>query len=380
MFDEKGNLVISTLSENNELYQKEYEKTFGLVDIAPSSALGSDLAITAEMKKISDEFTQNAYMQNSPYEATGEGLDNLCFLAGITRKINEHSVCLVTFSGANDIVISKGTAVKNSLTDEEFLTNEQGIIIDGIFTVFTTSVNAGRIVCNANTLTLTDLENVTVSNPQDGFVGFLKESDTDLRKRLETYSNSLNPTENLMKQLRNLRNVKYVNVESNKELVADANGIPAKSSSIIVLGGESKAIANEIHTNLISDKKLVGTTSEVVVESLTNNEYVYYFSRPDPVPVTVEVTITKDDSFNPDDVGVIKESILDFFSDKFSIANDVLIDSLYIPIQQDYNNNNPFFRGINQVAIKLDNASVNIPIAYNKYATLNSDDLIIIVV
>jgi len=380
MFDENGKLIIPTLVENQELYQKEYEKTFGLIDIAPSSALGSDIAITAEMKKNADEFTQYAFMQNSPFEAIGQALDDLCFLRGIKRKINEHSVCLVEFSGTDGTLIPKGSIVKNSLTDEEFTTNEQGEITGGTFTVYATAVNAGRVVCNANTLTVTDITGATVNNPLDGIVGFLKESDTDLRKRLLTYVNALSIDEELYVNLLNLQNVKYVNIVSNPELTADANGVPAKSTAVIVLGGENKSIAKEIFLTIPADKRTYGTLSEVISSEVSKKDYVVNFSRPEAVSVSVEVTITKDTDFNTDDVGVIRESILDFFADKFAISDDVLIDFLYIPIQQDYNNNNPFFRGIKQVSIKINGATSNIAIAYNQYAVLSDDNLTIIVV
>ena len=380
MFDTNGKLIIPTLTENMEAYQKEYEKTFGLVDIAPSSALGSDIAITAEMKKVSDEFIQNAFMQNSPFEAVGEALDNLCFLRGIKRKIDEHSVCLVEFSGTDGTVVPKGSLVKNALTDEAFATNEQGAISGGVFKVYATAVNAGRVVCNANTLTVTDITGLTVNNPIDGVVGFLQESDTDLRKRLLTYVNALSVDEELYVNLLNIQDVKYANIVSNPELIADSNGIPAKSTSIIVLGGENKSIAKEIFKTIPADKRTFGTLSEVISSDISNKDYIVNFSRPEVISVAVEVTITKDTNFNADDVGVIKESILDFFADKFSISDDVTIDSLYIPIQQDYNNNNPFFKGIKQVSIKINGATSNIAIAYNQYAVLSDSNLTIIVV
>ena len=69
MFDNNGKLIINTLDENNIFYQEKYKAIFGEIDISPTSALGVDLAITSEIKKIADENTQEALMQNSPYEA-----------------------------------------------------------------------------------------------------------------------------------------------------------------------------------------------------------------------------------------------------------------------------------------------------------------------
>lgn len=379
MFDNNGRLIINTLDENITLFQEKYKATFGEIDISPTSALGVDLAITSEIKKIADENTQEALMQNSPYEAIDTGLENLCFLRGIKRKKNEHSIVLVIFSGTDGTIIEKNSIVKNTLTNEEFSTNERGIIADGVFSVYATALNSGRIICDAGTITTTDLQDVTVNNAYDGILGFDLESNTELRKRLFSYENSLNIDEDLYLKLFNLQNVKFINIESNKTLEVDINGIPPKSTSIVVLGGDEKSIAKTIFKSSIADRNLIGNTQEVVISDISKKEYIINFSRPEPIGINVKVTITKNSKFNPNDVGVIKQSILDFFQYKFKIANDILIDTLYIPVQQDFNNNNSFFNGIESIDIKINNAYENIAILYNQYAVLGNQDLIIIV-
>lgn len=379
MFDNNGNLIINTLDENIVLFQEKYKATFGEIDISPTSALGVDLAITSEIKKIADENTQEALMQNSPYEAIDTGLENLCFLRGIKRKRDEHSIVLATFSGTDGKIIEKNSIIKNTLTNEEFTTNERGIIADGVFSVYATASNSGRVICDAGTIITTDLQDVTVTNVYDGILGFDLESNTDLRKRLFSYENSLNIDEDLYLKLSNLQNVKFINIESNKTLEVDINGIPPKSTSIVVLGGDQKSIAKTIFKSSIADRNLIGNTQEVVVSDISKKEYVINFSRPEPIGINIKVTITKNSKFNPNDVGVIKQSILDFFQYKFKIANDILIDTLYIPVQQDFNNNNSFFNGIEAIDIKINNAYENIAILYNQYAVLGNQDLIIIV-
>lgn len=380
MFDTNGKLIIPTLAENMDAYQKLYKDMFGLVDIDPSSALGSDLAITAEMKKIADEFIQHAFMQNSPFEAIDDGLDNLCFLRGIERKKDEHSVVLLEFSGTDGIIIGKNSPITNSVTNEVFLTNERGEISGGKYQVYATSLNAGRVICDAGTITQTAIAGVTVTNVSDGILGYLIESNTDLRKRLFTYANALNVDEELYIKLLNLKNVKYVNIISNYELVADPNGIPAKSTAIIVLGGDDVSISKEIFRTVPADKKTFGDTSLFVSSDVSKKEYLVSFSRPIPQSVTLDITITADSTFNLDDVGVIRASILSYFEDNFTISKDVLINALYIPIQQDYNSSFSPFKGITSVSLSLDGASNNVPMAFNKYAVLSSDNLTLTVV
>ena len=87
-FDENHNLSIPTIEVITEAYKLKYSENWGNVNLSPSSALGSDLAITSEMERIASENLQDAFLQNSPFQATGDNLDNLCFLRGIFRAKN----------------------------------------------------------------------------------------------------------------------------------------------------------------------------------------------------------------------------------------------------------------------------------------------------
>lgn len=379
MFDSAGKLIIKTLTENQEEYKETYEKTFDKVDISPDSALGSDLAITGEMKTIADEGTQYAFMQNSPHEAIDEGLDNLAFLRGLSRKVDEHSVVLVTFfSEAEGTIISKNTIIANELTDEEFSTDEQGVITNGIFTVFATSINSGRIICKADTINVTDIENVTVNNENDGFVGFDIETNTVLRARLLDYQNTLNIDEQLQIELENLQNVKYVNIVSNSSL-SDNGTLPAKATAVIVLGGTNKEIAKKIFATIPSDKLTVGIEEEIIASSITSKEYPIYFSRPTEISLNVDVVLGVSSKFDLDNLGVIKESILSFFSEKYNSDDTVILDSFYVPVQQDFNNQNFPFIGIESVSILVNNESLNIDVNYDEYTILSSSNLTVTV-
>ncbi len=378
IFDNNGKLIINTLDENISLYEKSYESKFGVVAIDSSSAMGEDLAITAEMKKIADEGTQYAFLQNSPYEAINEGLDNLLFLRGMKRKVDEHSVVLVIFTGANDYVVNAGTQIKESTSGEIFQTIEQGIITNGTFSTFAVALNSGMIPCRSGNLSelVETVEGLTVNNPNDGILGYDRESDTQARKRLLQYDNALNINEILHMKLMNLPDVKAVKIVSNKESTTDENGIPARKTAIVVLGGNEKEIAKTIFT-APADYSTFGTTQTVVVSQITGNENLVNFSRPEVLFPTVTIDLVTDSSFNPEDAGVIKESVLSFFQDKFKLADDVIVDKLYIPAQQDSNNNNLFFKGLVSVNITLDGGTENLPVNYNQYAELLSSNIVL---
>lgn len=381
MFDENGKLQINTLEENMEFYEDKYSTKFGLVDISPASVIGEDVAISAEVKKNADEGTQYAFMQNSPYEAIDEGLENLCLLRGITKKKDEHSLALVIFAGTDGTVIEAGTLIEEETTKEIYETLEKGTISNGTFSTFAKAQKSGRIPCKKTKINklVETIEGVTVSNPNDGIIGFDVESNSDLRKRLLKFDNALNINEKLEQDLLNLPNVKLVNIVSNKTNETDANGIDARSTSIVVLGGNDKEIAKTIFTSP-ADYTTIGTSEIIVASSVNSKSYPVYFSRPDVLFPTVQVSLTTDSSFDVDDLGVIKESILSFFKTEFALSDDVMIDKLYIPAQQDVNNQNLFFKGITRVSITLNGGTSNQAIAYNEYADLLDNNLSVQVV
>jgi len=375
---ENGLLKIPTLDENIRELKALYEQKLGIVDVEASSALGADLAITSEMKKRADEALQFAVAQQSPYTAIDEGLESLCFLAGLKRKKNEHTVVYLSFIGVNGTIIPKATEVKNTATNEIFLTDEAGTIAGGVFEVYATAQNVGEISAssgNVNSVTLTGVSSVI--NNSDGVTGYLLESNSSLRSRLLNAESDQNSIRKIYTLLSNINNVKYVKVKANSELTPDANGIDPKSLSCVVLGGTSKDIARAIYESP-ANLRTFGTSSETTSDPISGNDFIIYFSRPIEQLVTLDITISRDATFNLDDVGVIRESILNYFSDTFQIGDAVVFDKLSIPILLDYNSELSSFKGIVSLDIALDADVLNVPIAYDKIAVLNDADLTIV--
>jgi len=283
-------LVINTLDENVELYKEKYAEYFGDVDFSPASALGTDLSITAEMKKIADENLQDAFLQNNPQTATGANLEALCFLGGIHRNNNE--------------------------------------------------------------------------------------TDTQLRERLYRSNDSLSIEENLKIALENLKSVAFADVVSNPNLETDAQGIPAKSTAVVVKGGQDQAIGKTIFSFINADKRTFGTQRVTVISDIMNKSYVLSFSRPKPLNVTVRVGLEVTHGYDELNNMHIKQAVLDFFKTEFTLGKEVIHDKLYIPILQ---NENHFFKGIKRVDITLNNAKHNLLVAYNEYAVLDEKNIEIVV-
>lgn len=376
-FDENGNLKINTLEENNQEYKEKYREKFGDVDLSSSSALGEDLAITSEMKKIVDENSQEAITQNNPFLATGLPLENLAFLAGGLKKLtNVKSTVLLKFSGPNGSLIAKGTLVEEQISKEKYETTLKGTISNGIFYTFAQALTAGEIPCDKNQLNklVTPVEGITVINESTGDVGFIEETNTALRKRMFDFDNSLNINERLYMKLKNIPNVKKVKMIPNKTDAVDANGIPAGHIAIIVLGGEDDLIAKAIFEQPV-DYNTFGNIKIFVSSKIMNTATPVNFIRPNIVAPTVQVILNVDSSYNPNDATLIKESLLAYFKDKYSMGSKILIDNLAIPVQENYLDNNSSFKGLDSVTIKINNLSKNLILAYDQLAYLNFDNI-----
>lgn len=376
-FDENGNLQINTLEENNQLYKEKYREKFGDVDLSSSSALGEDLEITSEMKKIVDENSQEAILQNNPYLATGKPLEYLAFLAGgLKKQIDVKSKVLLKFTGPNGTQISKGTLVEEVNSKEKYETTLKGTITNGVFYTFAQSLNAGEIPCDKGQINkLVDpVEGIAVINEAAGEVGFLVESNTNLRKRMFDFDNSLNPHERLYKKLKDIPNVQEVKIIPNKTTADDANGIPANHTAVIVLGGEDDLIAQAIYEQP-ADYNTFGNTQVFVASKIMNTATPVNFIRPKINIPTVQVTLNVDSSFDHNDVALIKESLLAYFKDKYSIGSKILIDNLAIPVQENYKDNNSSFKGLDSVTIKINNQDQNLALDYDEIAYLYLDNI-----
>lgn len=376
-FDTNGNLQINTLEENQEEYKEKYREKFGDVDLSSSSALGEDLAITSEMKKKVDENSQEAINQNNPFLATGKPLENLAFIAGGLKKLtNVKSIVLLKITGPNDYEVAKGTLIEEQISKEKYETTLKGTIQNGVFYTFAQSLTAGEIPCDKGQLNklVTPVDGIAVINETAGEVGFIKETNTELRKRMFDFDNSLNINERLYKKLKNIPNVQEVKIIPNKTAAVDANGIPAGHVAVIVLGGEDDLIAKAIFEQPV-DYNTFGNTKIFVPSKIMGTATPVSFIRPSILTPSVQVTLNVDNTYNSNDAALIKESLLAYFKDKYSIGSKILIDNLAIPVQENYKDNNSSFKGLDSVTIKINNLNKNLILAYDQLAYLTFDNI-----
>jgi hypothetical protein len=131
----------------------------------------------------------------NPDVATDIWLDSICAWSGIKRKPATSSVVTVNITGTSGVVIQPNSNIIN--TNGDMFYNQTPIVItNGTATGTFYSVEMGPIQCNAGTVTgivqaIPGWD--TVTNPTDGIVGQLKQSNTSLRETRK-YSLGVNST------------------------------------------------------------------------------------------------------------------------------------------------------------------------------------------
>ena len=206
----------------------------------------------------------------------------------------------------------------------------------------------------------------SVYNPLAGAEGRYKETDEELRERFRNskFFQAANILESLADALRNVEDVTDVVVYENDTEVTDSLGIPPHSFMPIVLGGLPTTIGQAIWQNKPTGIRSFGDTTVVVYDTQGIGHNISY-KQPTNVPVYVKLNISNSGAMPGDVVAKLKESILAYGAENFSIGNDVIYSRMYTPV-----NAVPGFQ-VNSLYIGTapNPAGVaNITVAYNQVA------------
>lgn len=162
------------------------------------------------------------------------------------------------------------------------------------------SVDAGAIV--ALTGTLTNIETPisgwsAVNNVADAVLGRGVETDDVYRARRQ--NELVGASKSVLDAIRTrlLEDVPGVTtaiVFQNATGTTNGDGMPPHSVEALVVGGNAQAIAEAVYVNVAAGIESYGNQTNTVVDSKNGNQsYPVKWSRPNPINVYVDVTITK---------------------------------------------------------------------------------------
>lgn len=263
--------------------------------LEPDSQDGQLLSVFASAINDCNNAAIAVYNSFSPATAVGAGLSSVVKINGIRRLVPSNSSADLTLVGPNGTVIVNGI-VQDTVTGNQWLLPPQ-VTIDGSgFAVATATCSvAGAIIAPANTIT--EIVNPqrgwqSATNAADATVGAPVEQDGTLRQRqaVSTSLPALTKLESIVSAVLELPGVQVVKPYENDTGATDGNGIPGHSIALVVVGGDSLAIATAI-----ANRKLgagtYGTITEVIIDQNGVPDTVR-FSRPTTKRVIASLRIT----------------------------------------------------------------------------------------
>lgn len=210
-----------------------------------------------------------------------------------------------------------------------------------------------------------------VTNPFDANEGTFAENDEQLRRRyiLAKISNGVSTYDKMLGALRNVSGVRFADMFNNR-LGTTVNGVPSHSFAPIVLGGSEADIAQAIVTNHPMGVNSFGDTTEIGFD-INQNPVSVQFSRPDLVPIKINLVLSIEQTFADNGAALIRQAIVDYFN-TLTVGDDILYSRLFTPI-----NSIDGFSVVNMQIGRVGGSfgTSNITIQYNELPTISFDDI-----
>lgn len=328
-------------------------------NLDPSSPDGIKIANDSELYGNFDEQLELAWASKDPNKATDLELDTVCALTGTVRNKGTASTVGLNLTGVNGTLVPQGSIVESSSTGLQWTTDNPVTLLGPSTPV---SVNATCTTLGANEAssgTITTIVSVvggwqTATNPLVATQGTDEQTDASLR--LERNSAVARPgsnqVDNIAGELFAVEGVTNVRIYENYTNATDANGIPAKSIAIYVIGGPDGDDARAIYikknpgVNMWADGGATSVTVNVTSPTYSWNTQDITFNRPATVAITVVVDITDDGTLPASASDEIKANILAYASggepaascgfnnSGFGIADDVTYSRMYTPVNK----------------------------------------------
>lgn len=329
------------LSEINAEVKSIFGENF---NTSPESPDGQINGVISESNANLWEIAEESYNTFNPSAATGVALSNLVQLNGITRLPASSSRSNLTITGSAGVTIPSGSLVSTSDTGDQFST-EIDLVLDGSGngTVFASAISTGPIKGLTGTLTVIDTPITgwdTVTNIADAVEGTNEETDVELRVRREqsVARDAQAIIDAIFAEVRAVVGVTEVTVlENDTDTGPDANGLPAHSVHVIVVGGADEDIAEAIFLKKTLGATPFGTVT-VAVDDDQGIPHDISFSRPTEIPIYIIVNLTAFPDYPTTGDADIKQAIVDYSEGLsvqgrgFFLGDDVIHSELYTPV------------------------------------------------
>lgn len=280
------------------------------INVGGESVLGQlNFTIAASLAE-NWEVLAAVYRSLYPDSATGEALDNVAAITGVTRSPATKSTIDITCGGTAGTPLLTGRVISVDASGERFVSTADATIGGGgTVEVPFESEDFGPIsLSTGNPVTIeTPVAGwATATVNDDAVLGVNLETDAALRlRRLNLLRANTSATiEAIRADLLSVTNVLQAYVFENVSTVTDSRNLPPKSIECIVQGGTDVAVATAIFETKAAGIETYGHSPQDVTETITDSMGITHdisFTRPDPVDIYMQADVDIDAALYPSD-------------------------------------------------------------------------------
>jgi uncharacterized phage protein gp47/JayE len=343
-------LEIQSFEEIFDALVVKYKGIYGAdIDLSQNTPDGQKVGIEAELEHDLQTFALALYNSFDPDFASGDALNKIIKLTGITKNPATRSSVEVTITTDRSLSLNTGYTVADD-NDQNWVTDSDIPLVSGANTVTLLAKDWGKVEAVAGTvvtpITIV-LGVVSVTNPSDAASGVEEETDAELRiRRNKSLENaSYSTVGGLFAKVANIEGVTdliiYENDTDDPDQMRDPStgnivasvGMPAHSIWCVIQGGAVADIAEVITKNKTTGAPMRGVESTTYLETILKpNGSTFYFThlvlydRPTDVPLHIELTVTRKDAAEAIDLDLIKEKLVEKL---YSISENAQANELY---------------------------------------------------
>lgn len=314
-----------------EIQDQERTDIDPALNLLATSVFGQINGIFADQLRELWDVAEAVYRSQFPDSASEEAFDGVASITGATRLPPTNSTVTLTVNLNPGTTLTIGRVVSVVGVGDRFATTEEVTNSGGVpadFPVEAESEELGAIAAPAGTLTVIETPVTgwnSVTNALDADPGREIETDADFRIRREELIRigGTATLEAIRSAVRDVEDVIQVFVIENVTDFTDINNLPPHSFETIVSGGTDADIAETIFLSKPAGIRTFGDESEIVADSQGVNHTIE-FSRPEDVPIYVDLTVVTDPvTFPIDGSDQIKAAIV-AKGDTLDIGEDVI--------------------------------------------------------
>lgn len=281
------------------------------------------------------EVLSAVYRSIYPDSASGEALDNVCAITGVTRLPATRSTVTLECSGTVGTVLAIGRVVSVDVTGERFVSQETATIgVGGTVDVAFRAENYGQVALYTG-------QSLTIETPVAGWADVDANEDAEQGEDIETDAalrlrraelltvQGTATIEAIRADILSIDDVVNCYVFENATMVTDSRNLPPKSIEVLVQGGDDAEIAEGIFETKCAGIETYGHAPNDVTETVTDSmgiDHTINFTRPDEQAIYIRADITYDPDTYPSDGDDQIKAALAALGDTLELGQSVIYE------------------------------------------------------